>query len=226
MKKILILTLLITSGFYGFSQSAKTDSILNAIKAKKDSSIRAMYHADSLQAEKEYADEISMEKLKAIAQFPVLNAGEWSGIIPVKDPTEIPDPAIDYKLLFELTANNPDSLAKEINDGLVEVARIINLHVASGIPIKKIFPVIVIHAGALAAITTNVYYKDRYKMDNPNLKLISDLENLGTKFIACGQAMAFLKIKKEDLLPQIKVSLTAQTVITSYQLKGYVWLKR
>jgi len=140
----------------------------------------------------------------------------------VKDPTEIPDPKIDYKLLFELTANNPDSVAKENNYGLVEVARIINLHVASGIPVNKIMPVIVVHAGALKAFSTNKYYKDHYKLDNPNLKLLNELKNIGAKFIACGQAMTFLNIKKEDLVDDVKVSLTAQTVKSSYQLKGYV----
>lgn len=59
-------------------------------------------------------------------------------------------------------------------------------------------------------------------MDNPNIKLINDLTNIGAKFISCGQAMAFFDIKKEDLLPMVKVSLTAQTVLSFYQLKGYI----
>ena len=129
---------------------------------------------------------------------------------------------IDYKLLFELTGNNPDSLAKQINFGLMEVVRKINLHFASGIPLKKIFPVIVVHAGALNAITTNKYYQEHHKLDNPNIKLINELVKPGAKFIACVQAIAFLNIKAEDLLPLVKISLTAQTVLSSYQLKGYV----
>jgi len=209
-----------------FSQATKSDSVINILKNQKDSTLRALIHMDSLKTEKEFAEKIKWEKLKVIAQYPVLNAGDNSGIVPVKDPSEIPDPAIDYKLLFELTGNNPDSIAKEINYGLAEVSRVINLHVASGIPLKKIFPVIVIHAGALNAITNNTFYKMHYKMDNPNLKIITELENLGAKFIACGQAMAFFNITKEDLLPVVKVSLTAQTVLTSYQLKGYVWMAK
>jgi intracellular sulfur oxidation DsrE/DsrF family protein len=82
--------------------------------------------------------------------------------------------------------------------------------------------VIVVHAGALKAFSTNKYYKDHYKLDNPNLKLLNELKNIGAKFIACGQAMTFLNIKKEDLVDDVKVSLTAQTVKSSYQLKGYV----
>ena len=80
-----------------------------------------------------------------------------------------------------------------------------------------------VHGGALNAISSNAHYKERYKTDNPNLQLIKDLEqHFGARLIACGQAMAFLKFKKEDLLPEVKISLTAQTVLSSYQLKGFV----
>ena len=59
-------------------------------------------------------------------------------------------------------------------------------------------------------------------MDNPNMKLIEELEGLGAKFISCAQAMFFFEVDKEALLPMFKVSLTAQTVLSSYQMKGYV----
>jgi len=219
--------------FAGFSQKYNIDSSLSSLRMRKDSTLRslktqrdssfhAMMHADSVKADKDFSEKEKWEKIKAIAIFPVLNGGENSGVVPVKDPTEIPDPNMDFKLLFEVTANNPDSVAKEINYGLTEVARVINLHVASGIPLKRIIPVIVVHAGALNALTTNEYYKEHFKVDNPNIKLINDLKKIGARFIACGQAMAFLDIKREVLLPDIKVSLTAQTALSNYRLKGFV----
>ena len=196
-----------------------TDSARNF---KKDSTLRALIHADSVKVNKQYAEIEKWSKIEAKAIFPVIKGSKNSGVIPVKDPTEIPDPNIDYKLLFEVTMNNPDSIANEINGGLDEVARVINLHYASGVPLKRIIPVIVVHAGAVNAIKNNVAYQKKYKMDNPNLKLIDDLKKLGAKFIVCGQAMAFTQTEKEDLLPDIKISLTAQTVLSHYQLKGYV----
>lgn len=233
MKKILFLVLAVMLSFAGFSQTYNIDSSLAALKFQKDSTLTALkkqrdstfhaaMHTDSVKANKEFADKEKWEKLKAVTIFPVINAGEFSGVIPVKDPTEIPDPNIEYKLLFELTDINPDSTAKEINGGLAEVVRKINLHVASGVPLKKIIPVLVIHAGALFAFTTNDYYKGKYKVDNPNLKVIDELKNLGARFIGCGQAMAFLDLKKEALLPVMKISVTAQTALSHYQLKGYV----
>jgi len=209
MRKFICL-ILTSSGFLVcMAQPSPQD---NADKAKKDSTDRAKMIADS----------IKMDKLFAIAQYPYIKGSKWSGVIPVTDPTEIPDPTHAYKLLFELTANNPDSLAKDINSGLDEVTRIMNLHFASGIPAKKIIPVIIVHGPALEALMSNESYKKKHSMDNPNLKLIQDLEKAGARFIACGQAMAFFEIKKEELLPEIKISLTAQTVLSNYQSKGYV----
>lgn len=207
--------------FAGFAQTAADNPIL----IKKDSALRAMIHADSLKMEKQYAEQMRWDHLSKISIYPSIDKAtgtKYSGVIPVTDPTEIPDPKIDYKLLFEVTFQNPDSSASEENYALVEIARIINLHVASGIPLKKIFPVIVLHGSALRSITKNEVYLLKFKTNNPNYKLITALEDRGAKLIACGQAMNFVNLKREELLPEVKISLTAQTVLSSYQLKGYV----
>lgn len=190
-----------------------------------DSTLHAKIHADSVKIEKEFADKMKSAKLLSAYSYPVINAGENSGVTPITDADELPDPAIDYKLLFDLKASNPDSLIKELNEGLTEVARVINLHAASGVPVKKIFPVVSIRGPAVYAISSNDFYKEHYKTDNPNIQLINELKALGTKFIVCGQSLASRDIKKEVLLPVVKISLTAQTVITSYQSKGYVLIK-
>lgn len=205
-----------------FSQNVNLDSILTVRKFQKDSSLKAAIHADSVKIEKEFRETEKWDRITARAIYPVIKAGDWSGVIPVPDATEIPDPTLDYKFLFELTSLNPDSAGKDVDYGLAEVSRVINLHVASGVPLKKISLVIVIHAAALKAFGTNEYYKAKFKTDNPNIKVVEDLKKLGTKFIACGQAMTFIDVKKEDMLPDVKVSLTAQTVISHYQLKGYL----
>lgn len=222
MKKITIFFISGILSVAAYAQNFNADSAITAINIKKDSALHALYHADSIKLAKEYTAAIKEAKIKGVVFYPVLKGGDRSGVVPVKDPTEIPDPTLDYKLMFELTQTNPDSLSSEIDASLMEIARIINLHVASGVPLKKIFPVIVVHGPALNLFTNSAYFKDKFKIDNPNTKLINDLAALGTKFIACGQAMYFMDIKKEALLPIVKVSLTAQTALSAYQLKGYL----
>lgn len=223
MRKLSLLLFACMASVFASAQTLNIDSIVTARKMQKDSSLRAAIHADSVRIGKEFESKEKEDKLNARLVYPLLNAGQGSGVIPVTDPTEIPDPNIDYKILFELTGNNPDSTIKDINYGLAEIARVINLHIASGVPVKRIIPVIVAHAGVLHSLKNNEAFQKKYKIDNPNIKIIDDLKKLGAKFIVCGQAMAFLEVKKEELLPDIKISLTAQTVLTHYQLKGYVW---
>jgi len=159
--------------------------------------------------------------------FPAIKSVKWAGVVPVHGIDEIPDPTMQYKLLFELTGfayKGQDLTAKkEFNEGLGSVARELNLHEANNIPRKNIDAVVVVHAGALYSLLTNEKYKKKYGLDNPNIPLIKELQDYGVKIIACGQAMTFLGLEMGDLVPGIKQALNAQTVISSYQLKNYVY---
>ena len=236
MKRLWLLLVLTLGSIEGFSQHYNIDSSLSSLKMKKDSTLHnlraqrdssyhAQLHADTTKTDKEYKEKFKWENLKAVSIYPVFNPGDEAGVIPVKDITDKPDPKMDYKLLFELVSGNPDSLAKQVNMGLVEIARKMNLHVAAGVPLKKIFPVILVHGNALEAFTNNAFYKEKFKTDNPNLKIIRELEEKGARFVACGQAMAFIDLKKESMLPVMNVAMSAQTALSTYQLKGYVLYK-
>jgi intracellular sulfur oxidation DsrE/DsrF family protein len=159
--------------------------------------------------------------------FPAIKSVSWAGVVPVEHIDETPDPNMQYKLLFELTGfayKGQDSTAKsDINAGLGSVARELNLHEANGISRKNIDAVVVVHASALYALLTNEKYKKKYSVDNPNIAVIKELQNYGVKVIVCGQAMTYLNLEMEDLVPRIKQALNAQTVISSYQLKNYVY---
>ena len=75
-----------------FSQTYNVDSSLNVLRFQKDSTFRAMIHADSAKVEKEFTEKIKWEKIKAVAVYPLLKGGDNSGIIPFSNPSEIPDP--------------------------------------------------------------------------------------------------------------------------------------
>lgn len=173
---------------------------------------------------KSQKDSVKMATLLSKAYYPLIKSSKWSGVIPVSNVTEKPDPSLQYKLLFEDVLGIKDSAAaKEISEGLSEVARIINLHIASGIQKNKLNVVLVVHGPALYALYNNEAYKKKYGIDNPNIKLINELKDNGVKLITCGQAMNFFEVQQSEMVPGINVSLTAQTVLSNYQLKGYVW---
>jgi len=217
MKKIFLTISVFAISLICMAQSGSSNLLF-----ARDSTLRAMIHQDSSKVEHQYAEKERWQKLLSTEEFPVINAGKYSGVFQVSGVTEVPDPSMQYKLLFEIAQKNPDSLLNEPDQNLVEIARIVNLHVASGIRLKNLSVVVVVHGGALNSISTNSSYQKRFKMDNPNLKLVKDLEKAGARFISCGQAMDFIGIQKNELLPEVKVSFTAQTALTAYQLKGYV----
>jgi intracellular sulfur oxidation DsrE/DsrF family protein len=203
------------------AQVTKSDSMRMA----KMKTLHEKFATDSAKLEKEYVQNVKWEKLSATSMYPLLNAGENSGVAPVTNVSETPDPNMDYKLLFDFVDNNPDSASHELSYGLIEISRRLNLHAAGGIPTKRIIPVVVIHSAALNVVKSNTAYQKKYKKDNPNVQLIEQMKMLGVKFIICGQSMAFTDTKKEDLLPGIEISVSAQTALSMYQLKNYVLYK-
>lgn len=207
-QKYIFLVVLVILCSNGFSQSSITAT---AIDKKIEDSINAAKR-----------DSIRWAKMEAAATFPWFKTGTWSGVLPVDGVDFVPDPKKQYNLVFDFTHFNKDTSNKSINDGLTEIARIINLHVASGIPKDHIHPVIVGHAKALFSLYNNNAYQVKYKKDNPNIQIINDFMTAGVKFIVCGQAMNFLDVKKEQLYPGIKVAISAKTTLSYLMQQGYM----
>src|SRR5437016_913336 len=110
MRKVIFLALAFLVSGIVFSQkynldSALTrhqfqrDSTLTALRHQRDSAFRSGNHADSEKVEKDYKETTKWDNIKGKAIYPLINAGDNSGVIPVKDATEVPDPTIQYKLL-------------------------------------------------------------------------------------------------------------------------------
>src|SRR5579871_3587521 len=97
------------------------------------------------QTDKHKQDSMRIAKFKARAFYPMFNAGAMSGVLPVENVDEKPDTNRDYKLLFEFTLQSSDTTHQSMNDGYTQMCRVLNLHVASGIPWSRIHPVILIH---------------------------------------------------------------------------------
>lgn len=158
-------------------------------------------------------------------QYPVVKSVRWANAVPIPVVDEIPDPKLSYKLLMDMPSfaqKEDTSASREINFALGNIGRVLNLHVAAGVPKKNIDLVIVIHASGIFPFFNNEKYKVKYGIDNPNLKIIKELTDFGVKIIACGQTMYHQNIRKEDLLREVKISMTAQTALSFYQLKNYV----
>ncbi|TMI92720.1 MAG: hypothetical protein E6H08_11655 [Bacteroidetes bacterium] len=178
----------------------KPDSLTN----EEAQSLLDKYIANSVYGKIQPLMSVYTSDPKYQMMFPAIKGYNWAGVAPVQNVTELADPNMKYKLLMELTgfaAKGQEKTAKnEINGGIGEVARKINLHVAAGVPQKNIDVVVIVHAGALFALLNNEKYKRKYGIDNPNTTMIKDLQKFGARIIVCGQAMTFLGLEMGDCL--------------------------
>jgi intracellular sulfur oxidation DsrE/DsrF family protein len=169
-------------------------------------------------------DSLRLAKFKAKGMYPLIKASPFSGVLPVDGISEMADKNMKYKLVFSLTTgfnDNAKEKEKELNRGLAEIGRTINLHVAAGVPKENLDVVIVAHSKAVYSLLTNDAYKKEFKTENPNLQIVQELSAAGARFIACGQTMQFLEVDKKDLNPAVNVTLSAKVALSTYQLKGY-----
>jgi intracellular sulfur oxidation DsrE/DsrF family protein len=183
-----------------------------------------MNAADSLA--KKAKDSIRWAALEATAYYPLIKNSKWSGVFPVTDIKEKPDVTMKYKFLMNLSEWEKDTASiKQVSGGLAEIGRIINLHIAAGVPKENLEVVIVVHGPALNAFLTNPEYRAKFNVDNPSMDILKQFMAIKTRFIACGQAELFANIPKEKLIPEVNTALSAMIVLSTYQLKGYVMYK-
>ena len=149
-------------------------------------------------------------------------------VVDVNEVDYKPDPNTEYKVVIDFTVfakldpdeeHSHDIKPDAVNWGLGEIGRLINLHAGAGIPQKNIKFVAAVHGLSSQSFMTNEAYNKMHKMDNPNIELLNELSAAGVEFMICGQSLG--EVKKNDLLPLAKLSFTAQTILSEFQMKGY-----
>lgn len=153
--------------------------------------------------------------------------------LPVKDfgkvydvpfATDRPDPNMQYKIVFEASVEAFDSSV--IYPPLEHLARLYNLHAYGGVPQKNLDVVLVVGGNGIAVEMTNEAYKKRYGLDNPNLKILSQLKEAGIKLNGCAQATLKHHIDPStEVNPNMALVFSRLTTISMLQLKGYAYFK-
>jgi len=137
-----------------------------------------------------------------------------------------------FKVAFDVSKQADTG---ELNRNLVSVARFINMHTAAGVKEKNIKLAVVIHGGAAKDVTNEAYYSASQngasqngasqngddKKANANAALIKTLIDHGVEVYVCGQSAVFYDIDNTDLLPDVKMALSAMTAHALLQQKGY-----
>ena len=124
-----------------------------------------------------------------------------------------------FKIAFDVKDKaKPEKLSRSFESA----ARFINMHVAAGVPIENIKLVVVVHGSAAIDLTRDAIYKSRNEgAPNPSAAAVAEMQEQGVEFHLCGQSAVAYKLKNEDLLPGVKMSLSAMTSHALLQQQGY-----
>ncbi|HEX9826545.1 MAG TPA: DsrE family protein [Flavobacteriaceae bacterium] len=129
----------------------------------------------------------------------------------------------EMKVIFDIDKSSNDK--GEVNTYIEVAARFLNMHVNAGMKHEQLKAAMTIHAEAWQDVLNNDIYREKFGVDNPNLKLINALSEAGVDVIVCGQSAAKHNMSREDINPNVKIALSATTALIQYQNKGYRFVK-
>jgi len=140
-------------------------------------------------------------------------------IMPAPEASMQPVKDVEYKVVFSMTGGGD---ADKVNPFLDRVARAVNLFTGAGVPLSHLHFVVVVHGPATPVVLDNTHYRQKFNVDNPNAKLISELNKAGVKVEVCAQALAHNGLQREWVNPEVELTLSAITDIVMLEQQGYV----
>lgn len=155
---------------------------------------------------------------------------DFGGVYEIEDAVEIPENK-KTKILIDLTKaetnrSNPEAepdFSKPIW-GLINTARLLNLHGVGGVSRENLEVILVVHGRAVMSLLANEAYQNFFEInyDNPNLPILDALHEAGVKVVVCGQSLLARNIKKDQLFEHTQIALSALTTISKRVQEGYM----
>ncbi|MCC6930973.1 MAG: DsrE family protein [Gemmatimonadaceae bacterium] len=139
--------------------------------------------------------------------------------IAVPNPTFPADKSLTYRIAWNVT-DAPEKPA-EIAPGFRRPANFLTMTDAEGVPRGQVHLAIIVYGPATKSLQLNAHYKAATSADNASIPLLEALNQAGVQVIVCGQALAHLKIQREQLLPFVKVATSATMARATLAAQGY-----
>lgn len=153
--------------------------------------------------------------------YPFLKGSTNTGVMPVEKVTFPFVQKGQLKLVYDLTQPTAEPTKGELNPGLEEIVRHLNLQAVAGA--KNMVPVIVFHGGAAQFLTNNETYRKKFNIDNPNLPLVQQLMDKGVKFVVCGQTLEIRGMQIEQFPDGIQKAYSARSALADLQSRGFLY---
>ncbi len=147
----------------------------------------------------------------------------FGGIYDIPEATVKPDPNQGYKIVIDVYSGSEDK--SKTDRSLNNVARMLNLHAVGGVAPENMNVVLALHAQSTYSIMDDESYRKKFGSDNPNTKLVRELNEAGVKITVCGQSLRGRNVDGDKLLSEVEIATSMLTTVTNYQMKGYQLLK-
>ena len=160
---------------------------------------------------------------KAYAQQPIAQLGtvipDFGKTYPVPNPDFVTDTDLVFKAVFDVS-KAPENKSKR-NPYIETIARFLNMHEKAGVPAKNLQVRMAMHGQASYGLLTNEAYKEKFGVDNPNIKLLEAIDKAGVDIILCGQTAGARNITEDRRIPLTQTALSAMTILIQSQGEGF-----
>jgi intracellular sulfur oxidation DsrE/DsrF family protein len=129
------------------------------------------------------------------------------------------EPDRQYKVLMDIGKGPDDPSA--LNRYIESAARFLNMQSRNGIKPENIKLAFVLHGSGTHAALNDAAYSEHFLVANANKGLIKALSKAGVDVYVCGQSAAYNGYGAEELLPEVKIAVSAMTVHVRLQQEGY-----
>lgn len=128
-------------------------------------------------------------------------------------------PGAVFKVAYDTQAATPAGTRSRAHE---TAARFVNVHAEAGVPQTRIHVAVVAHGPAIIDLLAPAAYAARHPgKANASAKAVADLLAHNVDFYVCGQSAAAQGIANADLLPGVKMSLSASSAHALLQMQGF-----
>jgi intracellular sulfur oxidation DsrE/DsrF family protein len=151
--------------------------------------------------------------------YPFVKGSTSTGVFPVENPTLPYGYKGKCKLVFDLGYQAEKG---QVNGGIEEVMRIINLHGAAGVKKENLDVYVVFHGAAAASFLDDDLFNKQFQVSNPNLPLIKQLQDAGVKLVICGQTLGLRNLNISSFPDGTLTAYSAITATSDLVQRGYM----
>jgi intracellular sulfur oxidation DsrE/DsrF family protein len=128
----------------------------------------------------------------------------------------------DYKAVYVISAGGGDTA--KVNEQLVTLARFYNATVRNGHDESRVHAAAVFHSNGWQAVLNDSAFAARFGKPNPSRRLVEELLLHGATLVLCGQTAGRAGVRVDEMLPGVKLGVSAITALEYLQSQGYRYI--